>query len=223
MMGAARHSRRRGFTLVEAIAALALMGLLLAALSTITGQWLPTWRRGFGVLQSWETLDVGLERLTADLAAARFVTARETAAPPLFFGAPTTIAFVRSEIGPNAGLRLEWVHWEEVSGAGGPELLRTRAAYAPIADSGQTPAFSDAVAAVRAPWRVRFAFAGADGHWQAAWVNQPRLPRAVRIEVFDGETRELSTIAALHVDAPAACVGKLSVETCLSDLARGAP
>ena len=58
------------------MAALALMGTLIGALGAITGQWLPAWRYGFGRLQPLETLDVGLERLTQDLATARWVTVR---------------------------------------------------------------------------------------------------------------------------------------------------
>ena len=37
---------RAGFTLLEALVATALMGLILAALATITAQWLPNWDRG---------------------------------------------------------------------------------------------------------------------------------------------------------------------------------
>ena len=36
-----------GFTLIETLAALALTGLVLSALATLTAQWLPNWNRGF--------------------------------------------------------------------------------------------------------------------------------------------------------------------------------
>lgn len=224
MRGSKEISRHRGFTLVEAMAALALMGILLGALGAITGQWLPAWRYGFDRLQRVETLDVGLERLTQDLAAARWVTAGGVQQPPLFFGEPTAITLVRSEIGPNAGPRLEWVRVQEIAGRAGPILTRTRAPYAPIAEGGEPAAFSGPVAIVRTPWRVRFSFAGAGGAWRETWIGERRLPRAVRIDVFGGgaEAPALTTIAAIHVDAPAACVGKVSVETCLIDLSRGA-
>ena len=35
-----------GFTLFEALVALALMGLIMGALASVTGQWLPSWNRG---------------------------------------------------------------------------------------------------------------------------------------------------------------------------------
>ena len=221
--GAEKETARRGFTLFEAMAALALMGILLGALGAITGQWLPAWRYGFGRLQRLETLDVGLERLTQDLAAARWVTAGGAQQPPLFFGEPTAITLVRSAIGPNAGPRLEWVRVQEIAGGAGPILTRTRAPYAPIAEGGAPAAFSDPVALIRAPWRVRFSFAGVDGSWRETWIGERRLPRAVRIDILgkDGEAPALTTVAALHVDAPAACVDKVSIENCLIDLSRG--
>jgi general secretion pathway protein J len=42
-----RRAHERGFTLIETIVALALMGLLLSALASITAQWLPSWNRGW--------------------------------------------------------------------------------------------------------------------------------------------------------------------------------
>src|SRR3954447_25537122 len=43
-----------GFTLLEAVIALALMGIILGALATISSQWLPNWNRGIGRLQREE-------------------------------------------------------------------------------------------------------------------------------------------------------------------------
>lgn len=38
-----QNDREAGFTLIETIVALALMGLVLSALASITAQWLPNW------------------------------------------------------------------------------------------------------------------------------------------------------------------------------------
>src|SRR5205814_2503760 len=59
-----------GFTLVEALLATALMAAILAAIGTVTAQWLPNWNRGFASVQRSEAFAIGLERVVADLAAA---------------------------------------------------------------------------------------------------------------------------------------------------------
>ena len=63
-----------GFSLVEALVSVALMSLIVAALSAVTGQWVPNWNRGFVRVQRLESVDVGLQRLVSDLEAAEFVT-----------------------------------------------------------------------------------------------------------------------------------------------------
>ena len=42
-MRADRRAKEGGFTLIEFLVALALMGLVLSALGNLTGQWLPNW------------------------------------------------------------------------------------------------------------------------------------------------------------------------------------
>src|SRR5262245_38984581 len=61
---AARHSTKAtaGFTLLEALIATALMAIILAALATITAQWLPNWNRGLARLQRNEHMALGLDR-----------------------------------------------------------------------------------------------------------------------------------------------------------------
>ena len=63
-----------GFSLIEAMATLALTATIILALSSVAGQWLPNWRRGFVDLQRADLLGVGLERLVDDVSAAEYVT-----------------------------------------------------------------------------------------------------------------------------------------------------
>jgi general secretion pathway protein J len=63
----------RGFTLIETIVALALTGLVLSALASITAQWLPSWNRGLDRIQRSELMGIALQRIGADLAAAEYV------------------------------------------------------------------------------------------------------------------------------------------------------
>ena len=61
-----------GFTLIEALVATALMGFILAALATITAQWLPNWNHGIVRVQRNEQVALGLERLASRPCSRRF-------------------------------------------------------------------------------------------------------------------------------------------------------
>ena len=211
-----------GFTLFEALVSVALMGLTVASLSAVTGQWLPNWRHGFGRVQSLELLDVGLQRLVDDLEAAEFVTANGPSKSPLFIGDTASVTLVRAAIGPDARPHLEVVHLEETSDDRGVVLVRSRAPFTPLAPNLSMASqlrFADPVALVHAPFRVSFAFAGADRVWQDVWRDLTMLPTAVRIRVRDagsGQILAVSTAALLHVDVPAECIGQKSVQQCLA-------
>jgi general secretion pathway protein J len=222
----ARVRRRRraavsGFTLVEVLMATALMATILAALGTVTAQWLPNWNRGFARVQRTEHLAVGLERLVADLAAAEFIPAggRDLRAPT-FDGGELSVTFVRTALGPNARPGLELVRIAEVGGDRGPTLVRTRAPFVPVTEGVNdrvAPSFSDAVVLMRPPYRVSFAYAGADRQWHNTWRGGYDLPRAIRITLRDAasqRTLSVSTATRVHVDVPPDCVTAKSVLDC---------
>lgn len=224
----ARRRRHAGFTLVEALTSLALMSLMLVSLGAVTGQWLPNWHRGFGEMQRLEILDVGLQRIVADIEAAEFVTVNGQAKIPLFIGDADSILLVRTSAGQDAAPHLEFVRLAETSDDRGVAMVRTRAAFAPLAPQASIAdqiQFGDPVALVRAPYRISFVFAGPDGLWRETWRNAPALPNAVGVQVRDAATGALlavSTAAILHVDLPVDCLGKKSARQCLVDMSRAA-
>jgi general secretion pathway protein J len=227
-----KHFRRRrrsdiaGFTLLEALVATTLMGVILAALGAITAQWLPSWNRGFLRVQRSELFEVALNRLAADLSAAEFITPNRATTLPLFEGSPASVTLVRSAVGPNTEPGLEVVRIAESSDRQGIALVRTRTQFTPfgLGDvSFNQLKFTDPVVLLRAPFRVSFSYSNGDGSWVDTWQNAFQLPAAVRFLVRDatsGRTLAISSAAIVHVGVPANCA---DLTACKSSPAAGGP
>lgn len=201
-----------GFTLLEALIAVALMGVLLATLATLTGQWIPAWKAGFDRVQRADLLGLGLDRIVADVGAAEFISPGGENARLLFDGTPSSVTFVRSAIGPNASVGLEIVRIAETDAERGRVLVRSRAPFVPVtitdADTGELE-FTNPIILVRPPFYASFAFAGRDRVWQESWHDASQLPNAVRVTVRNARTDEIlpvSTATVLNLNAPAECV-----------------
>jgi len=220
----AERSGEWGFTLIEMLIATLLMGLILGALATVTAQWLPNWDRGMARLQRDERFAFGLSRMVADLSVAEPVPAGNGTHVVLFDGAELGITFVRTAVGPNTHPGLEVVRFREAADLSGPQLIRERALYVP-SEPGALLHFASPVPLVGPPFRVTFAYAGADGAWRSTWAGAVQLPRSVRITVRDAVTQQtlaLSTAALVHVDTPAECAKDGKVDQCLAKIAQEA-
>jgi general secretion pathway protein J len=208
-----RRSHLAGFTLLEALIATTLMGVTLAAIGSITAQWLPSWNRGFMRVQRSEVFAVALNRLAADLAAAEFITPNRESKRPLFEGSASAVTLVRSAVGPNTQGGLEVVRIAESADRQGVALVRSRAPFAPfgLGDvSANQLNFTDPVVLLRAPFRVAFSYSSDDGSWSDSWQNPAQLPSVVRFLVRDettGRTLAVSSATMVHVDVPADCAG----------------
>lgn len=229
MRRAARRSRTAGFTLVEALVATLLMGIILAALAMVTAQWLPSWNRGFTRLQGLELLSTGLDRLTDDLAAAQFISIGAGNDPPLFDGDDLSVTFIRTTLAPNAGAGLQVVRIAETSDDGAPALVRSTAPL-PVgngqAAGADTLNFANPVVVIRAPYRVSFSYAGPDRLWRDDWHNQLTLPRAIRIQIRDNATSTLlaaTTSTLVYTELPASCTWTGVASNCPMAGARGLP
>jgi general secretion pathway protein J len=204
-------SRESGFTLLEALIALALTGVLLGMLATVTGHWMANWRTGFYRVQNADLLGLGVDRIAADLAAAEY-TSLEGDTRFFFDGTESSVTFVRSAIGPNAAAGLEIVRLGEIDDARGRVLVRSRAPFAPVtarAVGDGAVEFTNPIVLVRPPFRVSFAFAGRDRIWKEIWADVKQMPSAVRVTVRNdvtGEILPVSTAVSINVNAPAACV-----------------
>lgn len=217
----ARRAGIAGFTLVEALLATALMGVILAAIATVTAQWLPNWNRGFARVQGSEALAVGLERIVADLAAAEFVPAGASVRQPVFDGTELSVTFLRTAIGPNTRPGLELVRIMESGGDKGLTTVRTHARFLPNGRDGASvqPAPANPVVLVRAPYRVTFSYAGPDRVWRNVWRGEAELPKAVRVHLRDATTDRtltVSTATLVHAEMPADCVLAEVIADCLN-------
>jgi general secretion pathway protein J len=209
-----------GFTLIETLIATALFLIVVAALATITGQWLPSWDHGIARVQRAEQLAFGIDRVVADLAAAQFVSPNAVAKRPIFDGSELGVTLVRGAVGPNARPGLEIVRLAEIASERGPVLARATAPFVPLPDPNVIPTlkFSEPVVLVRSPFRVLFAYAGPDGGWQPTWRGADKLPRAVRVTVrnaVSGVTLAVSSAVTIHVDVAPECV-KAEAQNCAS-------
>ena len=209
----ARHGdARAGFTLVEALIATALMAIILGALATVTAQWLPNWNRGLARLQRAELFADGLERVLDDLAAAEFVSAGDSKAPPIFDGGELSVIFVRTTLGPNSVTGLEIVRLAQSASGGATALVRATAPFFPVSQDTrftEQASFANPVVVIRSPYHVSFSYAGPDRLWRDSWRDATQLPSAVRVRVRDAATSRtlaVSSTAIIRAELPARCV-----------------
>jgi general secretion pathway protein J len=213
-----RLADEAGFTLIEVLMATLLMTVILAALATVTSQWLPNWNRGMARVQRAERLALGLDRLVADLSVAAMIPMNGDAKTPLFEGSELAVTFVRTAVGPNTRPGLEIVRLVEKADGQGLAMVRERAPFAPMPSDAQIR-FADQVVLIRSPLRVTFSYAGPDQVWQPNWRGQMQLPDRIRIAVRDGATGQVlgvSSATILHVNAWAECARAKNAAACLT-------
>ena len=209
-----QRNSEQGFTLIETLVALALTGLVLSALATITAQWLPNWNHGIDRIQRSELVGIAMQRIAADLASAEFVTGAAAAngerPKPLFEGSAFSVTFVRTAIGPNVGPGLDVVRIGETADHGRLVTVRSRASFTPLPPGTsllEQVHTGDPVVLLTPPMRLSFAYAGPDRVFRDNWHDNDKLPVVIRLTVREAGSERIlavSTATPVHVDAPAA-------------------
>jgi general secretion pathway protein J len=216
---AGQRANEAGFTLIEALVALALTGLVLSALATITAQWLPNWNRGVDRVQRNEQVAIALDRVSADLASAVYVSGSRERRQPLFDGSELAVTFIRTALGPNAAPGLDVVRIGETIDRHEFATVRARSAFGPLpigSSISEQIQLGDPVVLMRAPFRLSFAYAGTDRVWKSAWHDVRKLPVAIMLTVRDSGSERalpLSTVVSIHVDAGAPFAGDVLKDT----------
>jgi general secretion pathway protein J len=212
-----QHRKPNGFTLIEALLSLMLVSMILAALATVTSQWLPNWNRGMESLQRAERVATSLQRIVGDLSSAEMIPSQGDSKTVLFEGDQHSITFVRNSIGPNAKPGLEIVRLSEKIDGGNVTTIRERTPFLPMTTTNDVR-FTDPVILVRAPYRITLSYAGEDGLWQQDWHGRTQLPSRIRVLIRNAATRQALGIVettTIHITAPAECARADNPQECL--------
>jgi prepilin-type N-terminal cleavage/methylation domain-containing protein len=215
----------RGFTLIEALAALAIVSAVLMATAALIHNVAFNFDRGTERADNAEHLLLAVERLAGDFGSVRPVrqAASGASAAVDFIGGPAQIRFVAAG-GVAAGPQGEEVIGLAVEDNDGTSrLIRRRATWLGPQTPFESLALRDPVPLIEGRVDIGFAFArvGADGAvtWSETWNAQPLLPRWVRLSVRDRASgAELIPGAEfpLHADAPFDCALPGSQAACLT-------
>ena len=195
-----------------------LVGVIIGALATVTGQWLPNWNRGMLGLQRVEKIAVSVQRMISDISSAEMIAPEADNKTIWFEGNQHAVTFIRNAVGPNAKPGFEIVRLSETVDDGGLAMIRQRAPFVPMPSDARIR-FVDPVVLIRVPYRVFFSYAGPDGIWQTEWRDQPQLPQRISVSIRDtsgGRRVSFSEAGLLHVNAPAECARVDNPEECIS-------
>jgi general secretion pathway protein J len=195
-----------GFSLIEALASVAVMAVILGALGLIAGQWIPSWSRGLAEAQLADQTSLAMERMAADISGALYVSPGGDSKSPMFDGSPSSVSFIRYAYGPGARDALEIVRISERRDGAGYAIVREQAPFVP-SSPGVPPApiaLKDPVVLERGSLRLNFAYSGEGAASAPSWRGSEKLPRAMRITLRNAASNQIfaATAFALHVTAP---------------------
>lgn len=217
-MARRRTEARSGFTLIEALAMLAITSVIMVGMTALIHDVARNFDRGTRGVSEGEHLLLAVERLAQDFGSARFVVWNSRNAPAVAFTAETSddglakVVFVG-----NAGV---------MSGPQGDEvitltverddnvtrLMRRRAPWMGSLMRAEDAIPGDPVVLIEGKVDIAFLFAGVGPNgalqWSGSWTGAEALPRFVRLIVRDRASgRDLlgESDFVVRADAPAAC------------------
>ena len=197
-----RRSRRRGFSLLEAVLALVLATLLFGGISLYTGTWLRQWE---GIVERGgrdDTVAVVLDRIVEDLEAAQPIHADGPGGRRVSFeGGGDTVVFLRPALGFDARAGLDRIAYVTPFLGGTSAITRSRR------DHGGSGRGGEDLPLMRGAMRLRFSYAGEDGVLSSTWNDAQSLPAFIRVEISGDHPQPWAeaAFARLRIRMPANC------------------
>jgi prepilin-type N-terminal cleavage/methylation domain-containing protein len=206
-----RRDHRAGFTLIECLAALAITSLVVLSTGALLREGGYFFDRGTRAVDETERFAWATDRLTRDLAGARFVPqAGEKAATAAFAGEPERLVFVTA--GQLASRGEEVVEYSIQQLDESQQLVRRRASWAGPSSLLSDSDLADPVVLLRGRFAASFEYSqvGSEGAlvWRNQWSGGEGLPYSVRVKLIDSGTG-VDFLAAgdfiVRANAPISC------------------
>lgn len=183
-----RDNSRAGFTLVEALIALAITGAILVIIAEFSGQALRNWRRGTETIAFMEMATTAFRRIAKDVAAAVAYQRLQSPKPTTGFqGGADGLVFVTDN-----GATLEFVSIRTVKFEDGYALIREQG---PAVSEGAQ--LGDPVVLLRGAFEARFTYHDGAGQRMKEWQQQNRMPTAVEIELVTSQGDSVFPVRAV--------------------------
>jgi general secretion pathway protein J len=200
------NQARAGFTLVEALVALAIAAAAFGVIAQLAATQLRNWSRGRDGAAMLDMLTTGTSQVARDLRQTLPVPSRrEPGAPVLFRGEPNRLLFA-SATGLRPGdLGVEIILIEAKAEQDGVLLLRSRSSLA----NGLDGTMGNSVVLMKGRFTVRFGYRDHTGRPSATWIDRPNLPAAVVMDLQRTDAGAVlggPHIFALPVDYSADCL-----------------